>query len=199
MTKRDGDSLVREWKAPVLLLTGTLAVFWAVEILDVLLPFLQLDQYGIRPRTERGLWGVLASPFLHGDFEHLMGNSIPFLILGWLTMVRERWHFGLVTSLAMVLGGLGVWTFGASGSVHIGASGVIFGYLGFLLLSGFFERRFGSILVSLGVGVVYGGLVWGVLPNQPGVSWEGHLFGFLAGIFAAYVAARWSRRTPRRS
>jgi len=194
MAKSNEGSLVEDVKVPFLILVGCLAVFWVVEIIDVVLPFWGLDQYGIRPRTERGLWGILASPFLHGGFDHLIGNSVPFLILGWLTMFRERWHFALVTVMAMLLGGLGVWTFGATGSVHIGASGVIFGYLGFLLLSGFFERRFGAILVSLGVGVAYGGLVWGVLPSQPGISWEGHLFGFLAGILAAYVAARLAKR-----
>jgi len=194
MAKSNEGSLVEDVKVPFLILVGCLAVFWVVEIIDVVLPFWGLDQYGIRPRTEGGLWGILASPFLHGGFDHLIGNSVPFLILGWLTMIRERWHFALVTVMAMLLGGLGVWTFGATGSVHIGASGVIFGYLGFLLLSGFFERRFGAILVSLGVGVAYGGLVWGVLPSQPGISWEGHLFGFLAGILAAYVAARLAKR-----
>lgn len=195
MAKSNEGSLVEDVKVPFLILVGSLSVFWVVEIIDVVLPFWGLDQYGIRPRTERGLWGILASPFLHGGFDHLIGNSVPFLILGWLTMFRERWHFALVTVMAMLLGGLGVWTFGATGSVHIGASGVIFAYLGFLLLSGFFERRFGAILVSLGVGVAYGGLVWGVLPSQPGISWEGHLFGFLAGILAAYVAARLAKRT----
>ena len=194
MAKSNEGSLVEDVKVPFLILVGSLSVFWVVEIIDVVLPFWGLDQYGIRPRTERGLWGILASPFLHGGFDHLIGNSVPFLILGWLTMFRERWHFALVTVMAMLLGGLGVWAFGATGSVHIGASGVIFGYLGFLLLSGFFERRFGAILVSLGVGVAYGGLVWGVLPSQPGISWEGHLFGFLAGILAAYVAARLAKR-----
>ncbi|MBR9761849.1 rhomboid family intramembrane serine protease [bacterium] len=194
MAKSNEGSLVEDVKVPFLILVGSLSVFWVVEIIDVVLPFWGLDQYGIRPRTERGLWGILASPFLHGGFDHLIGNSVPFLILGWLTMFRERWHFALVTVMAMLLGGLGVWTFGATGSVHIGASGVIFGYLGFLLLSGFFERRFGAILVSLGVGVAYGGLVWGVLPSRPGISWEGHLFGFLAGILAAYVAARLAKR-----
>lgn len=194
MAKSNEGSLVEDVKVPFLILVGSLSVFWVVEIIDVVLPFWGLDQYGIRPRTERGLWGILASPFLHGGFDHLIGNSVPFLILGWLTMFRERWHFALVTVMAMLLGGLGVWTFGATGSVHIGASGVIFGYLGFLLLSGFFERLFGAILVSLGVGVAYGGLVWGVLPSQPGISWEGHLFGFLAGILAAYVAARLAKR-----
>ena len=194
MAKSNEGSLVEDVKVPFLILVGSLSVFWVAEIIDVVLPFWGLDQYGIRPRTERGLWGILASPFLHGGFDHLIGNSVPFLILGWLTMFRERWHFALVTVMAMLLGGLGVWTFGATGSVHIGASGGIFGYLGFLLLSGFFERRFGAILVSLGVGVAYGGLVWGVLPSQPGISWEGHLFGFLAGILAAYVAARLAKR-----
>jgi len=194
MAKSNEGSLVEDVKVPFLILVGSLSVFWVVEIIDVVLPFWGLDQYGIRPRTERGLWGILASPFLHGGFDHLIGNSVPFLILGWLTMFRERWHFALVTVMAMLLGGLGVWTFGATGSVHIGASGVIFGYLGFLLLSGFFERRFGAILVSLGVGVAYGGLVWGVSPSRPGISWEGHLFGFLAGILAAYVAARLAKR-----
>lgn len=194
MAQSNEGSLVEDVKVPFLILVGSLSVFWVVEIIDVVLPFWGLDQYGIRPRTERGLWGILASPFLHGGFDHLIGNSVPFLILGWLTMFRERWHFALVTVMAMLLGGLGVWAFGATGSVHIGASGVIFGYLGFLLLSGFFERRFGAILVSLGVGVAYGGLVWGVLPSQPGISWEGHLFGFLAGILAAYVAARLAKR-----
>ncbi len=194
MAKSNEGSLVEDVKVPFLILVGSLSVFWVVEIIDVVFPFWGLDQYGIRPRTERGLWGILASPFLHGGFDHLIGNSVPFLILGWLAMFRERWHFALVTVMAMLLGGLGVWTFGATGSVHIGASGVIFGYLGFLLLSGFFERRFGAILVSLGVGVAYGALVWGVLPSQPGISWEGHLFGFLAGILAAYVAARLAKR-----
>ncbi len=194
MAKSNEGSLVEDVKVPFLILVGSLSVFWVAEIIDVVLPFWGLDQYGIRPRTERGLWGILASPFLHGGFDHLIGNSVPFLILGWLTMFRERWHFALVTVMAMLLGGLGVWTFGATGSVHIGASGVIFGYLGFLLLSGFFERRFGAILVSLGVGVAHGGLVWGVLPSRPGISWEGHLFGFLAGILAAYVAARLAKR-----
>ena len=194
MAKSNEGSLVEDVKVPFLILVGSLSVFWVAEIIDVVLPFWGLDQYGIRPRTERGLWGILASPFLHGGFDHLIGNSVPFLILGWLTMFRERWHFALVTVMAMLLGGLGVWTFGATGSVHIGASGVIFGYLGFLLLSGFFERRFDAILVSLGVGVAYGGLVWGVLPSRPGISWEGHLFGFLAGILAAYVAARLAKR-----
>ena len=90
----------------------------------------------------------------------------------------------------MLIGGLGVWIFGASGSVHIGASILIFGYLGFLLLSGYFQKNLPSILLSVTVFFLYGGFVWGVLPSQPGVSWQGHLFGFLGGIIAAWMIAR---------
>jgi membrane associated rhomboid family serine protease len=89
----------------------------------------------------------------------------------------------------MLVSGLGVWLFGASG-VHVGASGLIFGYLGFLLLRGYFERNFPSILLSLIVGFLYGGAIWGVLPTQPGISWEGHLFGFIGGVLAARLLAR---------
>jgi len=180
-------------KLHVLTLLFFVGSFWVVEIIDAITPG-TLDVHGIRPRSMTGLLGILFAPFLHGDFAHLMANTVPFLILGWLTMVREWWHFIVVTLLSTLLGGLGVWLFGASNSVHVGASGVIFGYLGFLLLSGFFERKAGPILVSLFVGLAYGGLVFGVLPSQPGVSWEGHLFGFLSGILAAYLIAKVSRK-----
>jgi len=192
MTGDDSTAVKRGFKLQAMTLGLLVAVFWSVEIVDALTPW-QLDVHGIRPRSVSGLWGILAAPFLHGGFDHLAANTIPFLILGWLTMMREWWHFVFVSVLSVLLGGLGVWLVGASNSVHVGASGVIFGYLGFLLLSGFFERRVGPILVSVIVGLVYGGLVFGVLPSQPGVSWEGHLFGFLAGILGAYVIARRGR------
>jgi membrane associated rhomboid family serine protease len=194
MTADDSTEVQHSLKKQVLTLGLLVAVFWSVEIVDAITPW-QLDAYGIRPRSIVGLWGIVAAPFLHGGFDHLAANTVPFLVLGWLTMVREWWHFVFVTVLATLLGGFGVWLVGASNSVHVGASGVIFGYLGFLLLSGVFERRLGPILVSIVVGLVYGGLVFGVLPSQPGVSWEGHLFGFVAGILAAYVVARRNRRT----
>jgi membrane associated rhomboid family serine protease len=119
----------------------------------------------------------------------LIANTIPFFILGWFVMLQETSDFFVVTAITMLVSGLGVWLFGSAG-LHVGASGLIFGYLGFLLLRGYFERNFPSILLSIIVGVLYGGAIWGVLPTQPGVSWEGHLFGFIGGILAARLLAR---------
>ncbi|MEJ7728677.1 MAG: rhomboid family intramembrane serine protease [Polyangiaceae bacterium] len=164
---------------------GGLALLWVLEIVDQLFLHGSLDQLGIRPRTLTGLRGILLAPLLHGGFAHLVSNSVPLLVLGWMVMLRETRHIFPVTALATLVGGLGVWLVGAPGSVHIGASIVVFGYLGYLLLRGWFERSLWSIVGSLFVAVLYGGLVLGVLPGQAGVSWEGHLFGFLGGVLAA--------------
>jgi membrane associated rhomboid family serine protease len=185
-------AIAQELKTQVAILGGLLAVMWIVEILDQFVFRLgmgeTLDIYGIIPRNPIGLRGILFAPFLHGNFAHLIGNSIPFLILGWLVMLRETKDFLWVTIVAGAVSGLGTWLFGSPG-VHIGASGVIFGYLGYLLLRGYFERKMLSVAISLGVGFFYGSLLWGVLPLQYGISWEGHLFGFLGGALAAWLLA----------
>jgi membrane associated rhomboid family serine protease len=141
--------------------------------------------WGIQPRTKQGLWGILFAPFLHGSPEHLLANTVPLLVLGWLVMLRDAKHFFPVTLLSMLGAGLFAWTFGAPGSVHIGASGVVFGYLGFLILAGWFARSLGAIALSILVTVLWGGLVFGVLPGQPGISWQAHLGGFVGGALAA--------------
>ena len=140
---------------------------------------------GVIPRTMVGLRGIIFAPFLHGSLAHLMANSIPFVVLGWLVMLRDARHFLPVTVLAMLGSGLMAWLIGAPGSIHIGASGVIFGYLGFLILSGWFARSFSSILLSLVVTALWGGMVLGVMPGQTGISWQAHLGGFLGGVIAA--------------
>jgi len=140
---------------------------------------------GVIPRTVIGLRGIIFAPFLHGSLAHIMANSIPFAVLGWLVMLRDARHFLPVTVLAMLGSGLMAWLLGASGSIHIGASGLIFGYLGFLILSGWFARSFSSILLSLIVTALWGGMVLGVMPGQAGISWQAHLGGFLGGVFAA--------------
>ncbi|MDP8924721.1 MAG: rhomboid family intramembrane serine protease [Chloroflexota bacterium] len=160
---------------------------WALELADLLVFRRSLDAWGIRPRHVPGLWGVALAPFLHGGLGHLMANTIPLVSLGWLVMLRGVREFVGVSVAVALLGGLGVWLFARPGTIHIGASVLIFGYLGFLLFRGYFERSFVSILVAVLVGVVYGGALWGILPGQRGVSWEGHLFGFLAGALAAWA------------
>ena len=171
------------------LLFGLLAVMWAVEVVDFILPMAHLDQFGIRPRTTRGLVGIGLSPFLHVGFGHLISNSIPFVLLGGLVMTGGRRLFLLLGLWVTLIGGLGVWLLGAGGTVHVGASLLIFGYLGFLLSRGVFERSIGGVLVSLGLLAGYGGMLYGVLPGQPGISWLGHLCGFLAGVAGAWMLA----------
>lgn len=181
--------LLQSIKEHALLLFGLLAIMWAVEVVDFLLPMVDLDPLGIQPRTERGLLGILLSPFLHVGFGHLISNSLPFLLLGGLVMTGGRRQFLLVSLWVTVIGGGGVWLLGGGGTVHLGASLVIFGYLGFLLSHGIVQRSVGGVLLSLGLLIGYGGMLLGVLPGQPGISWLGHLCGFLAGVAGAFLLA----------
>ncbi|MEA5536314.1 rhomboid family intramembrane serine protease [Crocosphaera sp. XPORK-15E] len=185
MSDHKQNPLSREMKTHAMILGSFVAIFWVTELLDMSIFRGRLDRFGIIPHSLVGLRGILFAPFLHGNLAHLIGNTIPFVVLGWLVMLQETSDFWIVTFLTMIIGGFGVWFFGAPGSVHIGASILIFGYLGFLLLRGYFQRNFASICLSVIVGVLYGGLVFGVLPGRPGISWQGHLFGFLGGVVAA--------------
>lgn len=196
---REVQGLVGEVKAQVAILVFAVGLMWAIEIVDFFLGG-ALNSFGIIPRSVMGLRGILFAPFLHGNFAHLIANTVPFVTLGWFVMLRRTRDFFWVTAIAMLIGGLGTWLIAPANTVHIGASGVIFGYLGFLISRGYFERSFVSILFSVIVGLAYGGLIWGVLPGQLGISWQGHLFGFVGGIVAAWLiadstAAR--RRSPR--
>ena len=189
IARQETKALVRELKTQGTILGGFVAVMWIVEIVDIALGG-ALNAYGIRPHQLIGLRGILFAPFLHGGFGHLIANTIPFFTLGWFVMLQETSDFFIVTAITMLVSGLGTWLIGSTNSVHIGASGIIFGYLGFLLARGYFERNIPSILLSLIVGFLYGGAIWGVLPLQYGVSWEGHLFGFIGGILAARFLTR---------
>ncbi|MBK7907179.1 MAG: rhomboid family intramembrane serine protease [Gemmatimonadetes bacterium] len=182
-------SVVRTLRVHAWILGVSVASLWAVFAVDTVLGGALLH-FGIVPRTTDGLWGILAAPFLHADLAHLTANTASLLVLGWLVMLRDPRHFGLVAICAMVGAGLVAWLLGAPRSVHVGASGVIFGFLGFLIFAGWWARSFGSILLSLGTTVLWGGLVWGVLPGAPGISWQAHLGGFLGGV----LAARWFSR-----
>jgi membrane associated rhomboid family serine protease len=190
------NELIRPTRAAVVALKtqaatlgGAIGTFWAALGANAITGGALL-QYGIIPRTVTGLRGILFAPFIHGSVGHLVANTIPFVLLGWLVMLKGAKTYVAVTLAAMLGSGLAAWLLGAPGSVHIGASGVIFGYLGFLMLNGAFTRNFWNIAVSLSVTALWGGVVFGVLPGQAGISWQAHLGGFLGGIWAARAVAR---------
>ena len=185
-------TLVGTVKSQVVTLAAPLGLSWATLGANTVLGGV-LTRYGVVPRTLDGLRGILFAPFLHGSVAHLAANSVSLLILGWLVLVfggrRQFWWVSVATALGS---GLCAWLIGAPGSVHIGASGVIFGYLGYLMLSGWFARRFWPIVASLGVTAMWGGMILGVMPGQFGISWQSHLGGFIGGC----LAAKWL--APRR-
>jgi membrane associated rhomboid family serine protease len=153
---------------------------------------------GIRPRHLSGLDGVLFGPFLHVDFPHLYGNSVPLILLGTFVLAAGTRRFLWSTLVIMLVSGLGVWFTGSPNSVVVGASGVIFGYLGLLLMRGIVEHSWWNIGVALLIGLLYGWQLIGVLPADPGISWQGHLFGFAGGVLAAVLFRRRpSDRPPR--
>jgi membrane associated rhomboid family serine protease len=181
--------IMSEIKTQIVILGSLIGIMWGLEILDQAIFNHGLDTLGILPRQAIGLRGILFAPFLHGNFPHLIANTIPFLTLGWLVMTRNNSDFVVVSLISMAIGGLGTWLFGSNG-LHIGASGVIFGYLGYLLTRCYFDRKFSSGAIALFVGVTYGSVLWGVFPSSAGISWEGHLFGAIGGIVSARLLAR---------
>ncbi len=183
--------VTRTFKQQVTTLSATVGATWTAFVVNGIAGG-ALMQYGVIPRTLTGLRGILFAPFLHANMQHLIANTIPFLAMGWLVMLRDSRHFLPVTLYAMLGSGMMAWLLGAPGSVHIGASGVIFGYFGFLLLGGWYARSFMSISLSILVAVLWGGLVLGIAPGQVGISWQSHLGGFIAGVLAArrYRGAR---------
>jgi membrane associated rhomboid family serine protease len=190
MSQDNLKSLGRNLKDQAKVLGGFVAIIWIVEIVDYIVFKGRLDRFGIRPRNLDGLIGILFAPFLHGSFAHAAANTVPFLVLGWLIMLRSLSDFFSVSIVGALISGLGTWLVGDTYSVHIGASGMIYSYLGYLLFRGYFERKPIAIFLAVVVAVMYGGIVWGVFPQHSGISWEGHLFGFLGGIVAARILSK---------
>jgi len=177
---------------PVVILVG---IMWVVELVDAVLPG-DLDGYGIESRDTDGLTGIVAAPFLHADFAHLMANTVPFLILGSIVALRYPSRFWAIAATIIVVGGLGVWLFGPSNTVMVGASGVVFGFLTFLLTAGVLTRHWLDVTIAVGVLLLYGSILVGALPFgvAAGVSWMGHLMGALSGVLAAFLFARQADR-----
>ncbi|PPK68940.1 rhomboid family protein [Actinokineospora auranticolor] len=172
-------------------------LMYLVELVDAVLPA-DLDQYGVVPREASGLLGVLWSPLLHHGWDHLLANTIPLLVFAFLSMAGGLAQWVAVTATIWVVSGLGVWLTSPSQSVTVGASGLCFGWLLFLLVRGVFNRSALQLLVAVGLLLYWGTTLLGVLPGNPGVSWQGHLFGALGGVLAAWLVALGNRSTARR-
>ncbi|MGI9598458.1 MAG: rhomboid family intramembrane serine protease [Acidimicrobiales bacterium] len=166
------------------LLLAWVAVLWGVEIVDSFLLDDRMQRNGIHPRDTSGLDGILWSPWLHSDFGHVLSNTVPFIVLGWLTMLRGV-RFWLAVTVATMIGGGGLVWLLAGGSNHIGASGLVFGYFGALMGAAIRSRRPATMAPALVAIFLYGTILVGVVP-QDDISWEGHLFGMIVGFIVAF-------------
>ena len=176
---------VRQQASTLLLIA---AVLWGVEVLDAGLRWLtslRLDNWGILPREISGLKGILLAPLLHVDFNHLTANCVPLLVLASMVLLEGRTQFWKATIAIVLLNGAAVWCLGQSDSVYIGASGVVFGYLGYVFMRAWVSRKPMWVALAIGSGIVYGGLAASLLTFSKGVSWLGHISGMISGMLAA--------------
>jgi membrane associated rhomboid family serine protease len=186
--------LGRDRTNALLLVVAMVALMWATEIVDQI-GFGELDNYGIHPRDVDGLPEILAAPFLHAGFGHLVSNTVPFVVMGAAIALGGLVRVALVTLVVALVSGLGTWVIASSQSVHLGASGVVFGYATYLVVRGLLSRRLIELAVgALVVGIWGFGLLQGLLPQER-ISWQAHLFGAIGGVIAAALLA--TRSDPR--
>ncbi|HEU4360036.1 MAG TPA: rhomboid family intramembrane serine protease [Mycobacterium sp.] len=182
------------WRVGGATIVSFVALLYLIELVDQLSGH-QLDRNGIRPLQTDGLSGVLFAPLLHANWAHLLANTGPALVLGFLVTLAGLSRFLWATAIVWIIGGLGTWLIGNLGSAcgqtdHIGASGLIFGWFTFLIVFGWFTRAVWQVVVGIAVLFCYGGILWGLVPvlnGCGGVSWQAHLCGALAGLLAAYL------------
>eukprot|EP00164_Ancoracysta_twista_P003628 GFYU01004860.1.p1 GENE.GFYU01004860.1~~GFYU01004860.1.p1 ORF type:complete len:279 (+),score=51.82 GFYU01004860.1:201-1037(+) len=192
--KPDGGINMESMYFKAMLIGALLLTMYLIEFIDFFSGG-ELSQHGIVPRTGSGFVGILFSPFLHTGWGHLGANTLPFIILGGFLIMRGTKEFIVISSFIALAGGFCVWLMARPNTNHIGASGVIFGYFGYLMLIAFLERpiRVLSIVSMIVVAIIYGTLIFGVAPLDSKVSWEGHVFGLLTGIGAAFLYRKWQR------
>ena len=173
---------------------GAVAVLWVIFFVDFVLP-IDLKAYGLRPRSMTGLWGIAFSPLLHLDLRHLAANTGALFILLTVSLSYNRKLSIIALLIITFMGGGLVWVFGKSHTVHIGASGIIFGLIGFLMFIGVFRRQWTALIFSVVILISYGGALLSLLVYKQGISWSGHFFGFVSGIMAAW----WTKTAKRDS
>jgi len=172
-----------------------LAVMWVLELIDYA-DNGSLEQYGIRSRDFSDLPDIFSAPFLHANFDHIAANTLPFAILGLVAAIRGVAKFLLMNLMVIVVGGLGVWFTGPSNAETLGASILVFGYFGYIVGRGVFERRIADAVIAVVVALFYWSILYGLVPTNQQISWQGHLFGLIGGLLASYTLRR--RRLSQR-
>ncbi|MFI6867863.1 rhomboid family intramembrane serine protease [Nocardia sp. NPDC050406] len=194
---RGSSALKLLWQRAIAIILAFTAALYGIEAVDSVTGH-ELDYAGgVIPRKEYGLDGILFGPVLHANWEHLIGNTLPVLVLGLLTLLTGIGRGLAATAIIWVIGESGTWLIGQPNSVHVGASVLVFGWLTYLLSRGLFTRNVAQLAIGLVVGLLYGSILWGVLPGQPGISWQGHLFGAVGGLIAGWVLSGDARRHRR--
>jgi membrane associated rhomboid family serine protease len=180
--KKYSQHFLESFKFPIIML----AIMWGIHIIKVVTGARFAAMYGMYPRSTEGILGIFTSPLIHSNWQHLTNNSVPFLVLGVMIFLFYRRIALKSFVLIYILTGLAVWIF-ARDVIHIGASGVVYGLVSFVAFLGIFRRNIKSIVLSLIILFLYSGMFYGVLPNQPGISWESHLLGGIVGIIVAWI------------
>ncbi|MFF3685819.1 rhomboid family intramembrane serine protease [Streptomyces sp. NPDC002187] len=179
-------------KTAGIVMVAWVALLWALEAIDIATGH-ALDPYGVTPRDLSELRDIVPSAFLHDGFGHVAANTVPLLVLGFLAALRGIRRFAGVVAMIILTAGLGVWLTSPGDTVSLGASGVVFGLFGYVVVRGFVDRDAVDVVVGLLIAAFYGSILWGVLPTDAGISWQAHLFGLLGGVGAAFAFRRRTR------
>jgi membrane associated rhomboid family serine protease len=188
------------WSGAIILMVALVAVVWVVQIVNAHESY-GLDRFGLQPRRAGGLWGVLTMPFLHASWDHLLSNTLPLVLIGWVVMVEGLRTWSIVTSAVVVLGGLLTWLIGPGDTVIVGASALVFGWLGYLIARAVVSRKVRWMISAAMVLVFFGTLLYGLVPvSHSHESWQAHLCGFLTGAAVGSTLHRrgGGRRRSRR-
>ena len=183
-----------------LLLFSIVIIFWIITTIDQNVPEWNFTlNYGIKARDLDGILGIFIAPFLHVNYQHLIGNTLPFLALGGLVLLSGRGRFIFTSILSTIISGLGIWIFAKEGTVHVGSSILIFSYLGFLQMQAWYTRSIKWSLVALVASIFYGALILTLLYQKNGISWHGHFFGFITGIISAILVTPTPAKKKRKA
>ena len=171
-----------------LFLMGITLCFWVITIIDQNTPQWNLTiEYGIKPKDTNGILGIFTAPLIHVNYAHLIGNTLPFMVLGGMVLFSGKRKFIFTTIVSGLISGIGIWLFAREGTVHAGSSTLIFSYLGFIIIQAWITRSCLSATLAIISGTLYGTLLLTLLINQNGISWHGHLFGLLGGLLSGLL------------